>query len=95
MGDGIEHRHGAGARIGSLETGKLADMVLVDASRAHAVPMFDPVTHLVYSAGKADVRHVFLAGEQVVADGRLTRVDLDETLAAVRAMTPAIAASVS
>ena len=86
---------GAGARIGSLETGKLADMVLVDASRAHAVPMFDPVTHLVYSAGKADVRHVFLAGAQVVADGRLTRVDLDETLAAVRAMTPAIAASVS
>jgi 5-methylthioadenosine/S-adenosylhomocysteine deaminase len=86
---------GAGARIGSLETGKLADMVLVDANRAHAVPMFDPVTHLVHSAGRADVRHVFLAGAQVVADGRLTRVDLDETLAAVRALTPAIAASIA
>ncbi|PSM19355.1 MULTISPECIES: amidohydrolase family protein [Nitratireductor] len=86
---------GAGEKIGSLETGKFADMVLLDASRPHAVPMFDPVTHLVYSAGKSDVRHVFLAGEQVVADGRLVRLDLGETLAAVRALTPTIAASIA
>ena len=44
-------------------------MVLIDIKRPHAVPLFDPLTHLVYSAGKSDVRHVFLAGEQVVRDG--------------------------
>ena len=93
-------RVGAGAlaasdRIGTLEPGKFADMVLVDTRRAHAVPLFDPVTHLIYSAGKSDVRHVFLGGEQVVADGRLTRLDLDETLDAVQAMAPDIAASIA
>ncbi|MBX3578616.1 MAG: amidohydrolase [Rhizobiaceae bacterium] len=86
---------GAADRIGSLEVGKLADMVLVDVKRPHAVPMFDPMTHLVYSTNKSDVRHVFLGGEQVVRDGALTRMSLDETLAEVSAMAPRIAATIA
>lgn len=86
---------GAADRIGTLETGKFADMVLVDLMRPHAVPIFDPVTHLVYSTAKSDVRHVFLAGEQVVRDGQLTRHDLASTLAAVDELTPRIAASIA
>lgn len=57
--------------------------------------MFDPMTHIVYSAAKSDVRHVFVAGEQVVRDGALVKSDLAETLAAVRALEPAIAASIA
>ncbi|MDN2566663.1 amidohydrolase [Aquibium sp. A9E412] len=86
---------GAEDRIGSLEPGKFADMVLVDLKRPHAVPLFDPVTHLVYSTGRSDVRHVFLAGEQVVRDGVLTRLDIAETIAAVEALAPKIAASIA
>ena len=47
---------GAADRIGSLEPGKFADMILVDLARAHAVPLFDPLTHLVFSCAKSDVR---------------------------------------
>jgi 5-methylthioadenosine/S-adenosylhomocysteine deaminase len=85
----------AADRIGSLEPGKFADMVLVDVKRPHAVPLFDPMTHLVYSANKSDVRHVFLGGEQVVSDGQLTRMSLDETLATVEKMVPKIKATIA
>jgi 5-methylthioadenosine/S-adenosylhomocysteine deaminase len=84
---------GAADRIGSLEAGKLADMVLIDLQRAHAVPMFDPLTHLVFSCAKSDVRHVFVGRRQVVRDGALTQADLGAVLAEVEALTPRIAAS--
>lgn len=86
---------GAADRIGSLEVGKAADMILIDLSRPHAAPLFDPMTHLVFSCAKSDVRHVFVAGRQVVADGKLTQVDIADTLAEVAELTPRIAASVA
>lgn len=86
---------GAVDRIGSLEPGKYADMILIDIARAHAVPMFDPLTHLVFSCAKSDVRDVFVGGRQVVADGALTGIDLAATLAEVTALTPRIAASIA
>jgi len=84
---------GAADRIGSLEPGKLADMILIDLGRVHAVPLFDPLTHLVFSAAKSDVRHVFVGGRQVVEDGRITATDIDAVLAEVSALAPQIAAS--
>ena len=86
---------GAADRIGSLQPGKFADMILIDLKRPHAVPVFDPVTHLVYSTAKSDVRHVFVGGEQVVRDGVLTRHDIGETIAAVERLAPKIAASIA
>jgi 5-methylthioadenosine/S-adenosylhomocysteine deaminase len=86
---------GAADRLGSLETGKLADMVLVDIKRPHAVPLFDPMTHLVYSTNKSDVRHVFLSGEQVVKDGVLTRLDIMETVDEVQSLAQKIKATIA
>ncbi len=86
---------GAADRIGSLEVGKEADMILIDLKRPHAVPMFDPLTHVVYSTAKSDVRHVFVGGRQVVRDGALTRIDVADVLAEVEALAPRIAASVA
>jgi 5-methylthioadenosine/S-adenosylhomocysteine deaminase len=85
----------AETRIGSLETGKAADMILVATDRVHAQPLFDPVTHLVYSAGKADVTDVFVEGRPVVEAGRLLTADVDAILAEVRALAPAIRASIA
>jgi 5-methylthioadenosine/S-adenosylhomocysteine deaminase len=86
---------GAADRLGSLEPGKLADMILIDIGRPHAVPLFDPMTHLVFSTAKSDVRHVFVGGRQVVRDGALLAIDIEPTLNEVRALAPRIAASLA
>jgi len=87
---------GLADEIGSLEVGKRADLVVMDGRAVAAVPVFDPFSSLVYALGKAEVRHVFIEGTQVVADGRATLVDegslaarLAETAAAVVQATEA------
>jgi 5-methylthioadenosine/S-adenosylhomocysteine deaminase len=62
-------------RIGSIEPGKDADIVLFDTARPEWQPLINPVANLVYSATGDSVRHVFVAGEQVVNDGRCVRID--------------------
>jgi cytosine/adenosine deaminase-related metal-dependent hydrolase len=62
-------------RIGSIEVGKDADIVLFDTARPEWQPLINPVSNLVYSATGDSVRDVFVAGEQVVANGRLTKID--------------------
>src|SRR5262249_7803657 len=62
-------------RIGSIEVGKEADVVLFDTRRPEWQPLVNPVANLVYSATGDSVRDVFVAGEQMVADGRMTRID--------------------
>ncbi len=64
-----------GERIGSIELGKDADIVLFDTKRPEWQPLINPVANLVYSATGDSVRDVFVAGEPVVAGGRLTKVD--------------------
>ena len=74
-------------RIGTVEPGKEADLVVVDLRSPHLVPVRDPYTALVYAAGRGDVRDVVVAGEAVVRDRRSVRVDaatvMDEALALV------------
>ena len=62
-------------RIGSIEVGKEADIVLFDTQRPEWQPLINPVANLVYSATGDSVRDVFVAGEQVVSAGRLTKID--------------------
>lgn len=73
---------GMADRIGSLEVGKEADVIVVDAAAPHLTPLHDPCTALVYAAGRSDVRDVFVAGEHVVSQRRPTRVAAPEVMAA-------------
>ena len=75
---------GLGDRIGTVEIGKEADLVLLDLDAPHLMPLRDPATAVVYSAGRSDVRHVIVAGELVVRDRMPTRVELAEVLAQAR-----------
>jgi 5-methylthioadenosine/S-adenosylhomocysteine deaminase len=68
-------------RIGSIEVGKEADIVLFDTNRPEWQPLINPVSNLVYGATGDSVRDVFVMGEQVVAGGRLTRIDETKLLA--------------
>lgn len=66
---------GLDSQIGSLLPGKQADIIAVDLSGADTNPCYDPISQLVYSSGRDRVRHVWVAGEQVVKDGRCLTLD--------------------
>jgi len=83
---------GVGDRIGSVDVGKEADLVLFDATVSEWQPLYNPVSNLVYSATGNTVKHVFVAGEQVVRDGRLTRIDQDAIMREVGKTAARIAA---
>ncbi len=71
---------GMGDRIGSVEVGKEADLVVIDTRVPHLTPLRDPHTAIVFAAGRSDVRHVVVAGDVVVRDRRSTRIDMDDLL---------------
>jgi 5-methylthioadenosine/S-adenosylhomocysteine deaminase len=77
---------GAEDRLGSIEPGKAADFILVATDRVHAAPLFDPVDHLVYAAGRADVTDVWVAGRRVVEGGLLLTTDVPALMADVHAL---------
>lgn len=60
-------------RIGSLEPGKLADIVLIDTSQANMTPtnMENAVSNIVYSANPSNVKFVIIDGEILKDDGKL------------------------
>lgn len=64
--------------MGVLEPGAWANLVLVNLDTVHATPTADPLSSLVYCARSADIRSVWLAGQQVVSEGRLTLWDEEE-----------------
>jgi len=68
-------------RIGSLAPGKRADLVAVDFDAPELAPCYDPISHLVYAAGREHVSHVWVEGRQLVGNGALTRLDARELAA--------------
>lgn len=80
--------------IGSIEHGKCADMIAVNlAGVIEMSPCYDPVSHLVYAAGREHVTHVWVQGKEVVSGGQLTTVDPQELIAKARSWQHKIAAS--
>ncbi len=66
---------GLDSEIGSLEVGKAADIVAFDLSGLAQQPIFDPVSTLIYATGRECVKHLWVAGKQLLDDRRLTRMD--------------------
>lgn len=64
--------------VGSLTPGKFADITAVDLSSLELSPCYDPLSHLVYVAGREHVSHVWINGELLLESGHLTRLDADE-----------------
>ena len=82
-------------RIGALKPGKKADVAIVALDRPHLTPLYDPISHLVYSAKASDVRDVIVNGEVIVRQGRIMTVDAAELRAQVRAMAADISKDLS
>src|ERR1051325_3435505 len=71
---------GLDEEIGTLETGKRADVIVVRLDTLHATPYDnDPVSALVYSAQTSDVQAVVIDGQLLMKDGKLLTLD-EETV---------------
>ena len=72
--------HGARAlgiadKVGTVSAGKQADLIAVDLSAVETSPQFDPISHIVYAAGREQVSHVWVNGRVVLRERRLTTLD--------------------
>ncbi len=66
---------GAGQKIGSLEVGKKADLIVLDLDQPHLTPMYNIASHLVYAARGADVIHSIVGGKVLMENRVLTTID--------------------
>jgi 5-methylthioadenosine/S-adenosylhomocysteine deaminase len=71
-------------RVGSIEVGKQADLVLLDADSPSLNPSYDAVSTVVYAASRADVTDVWANGRRVVENRSCTTIDMERSLAEVR-----------
>lgn len=80
-------------RVGSIEPGKRADLIAVDLSLLETQPVYDPVSQLVYAAGRHQVREVWLDGRRRVRGGELVGLDVETILARASAWRDRIRAA--
>ena len=71
---------GLGDKTGSIEKGKEADIIIIDADSPHLIPIYNPVSHIVYSANGSDVRDVIVAGKIIVRDKKPLTLDTDRIM---------------
>lgn len=71
---------GWGEKIGSLEKGKDADIIIIDTNKPRLVPLYDATSHVVYAVNGSDVRDVIVAGRILVENRQLRTLDLETIL---------------
>jgi len=68
-------------RIGSLATGKRADLIVVSMRSARQTPLYDPVSHLVYTTRGDDVRTTIVNGRVLMRDRQVKTLNRDTVIA--------------
>ncbi len=71
---------GMESRVGSLEAGKKADLIILNLDQPHLTPLYNIYSHLVYAARGADVTRVIINGRTVMKNRELLTLDLKEIL---------------
>lgn len=56
------------SEIGSLEIGKAADVVAIDLMQPETQPVYNPISQIVYACSRSQIRHVWIAGRQILRD---------------------------
>jgi 5-methylthioadenosine/S-adenosylhomocysteine deaminase len=80
--------------IGSLETGKRADVIVVSMAAARQTPMYDPLSHLVYVTRGDDVRTTIVNGRIRMRDRKVLTLDEARVLSEARALAEKVKAAV-
>jgi len=86
---------GLDGKIGTLQAGKLADVITVSTSSARQTPMFDPLSHLVYVTRGTDVRTTVVNGRVLMREGRVLTLDRVTVIKEANAMAEKVRAAVS
>jgi 5-methylthioadenosine/S-adenosylhomocysteine deaminase len=84
---------GLDTEIGSLRPGKAADITAIDLAALHSQPVYDPVSQIVYTAGREQVTDVWVAGRRLLANRTLTTLDENAILNRARSWRDKIQAS--
>jgi 5-methylthioadenosine/S-adenosylhomocysteine deaminase len=74
---------GQASRIGSIEIGKDADIILLDMNKPHLTPLYNYYSHLVYAASGADVKTSIIGGRIIMKNRKLLTIDVDEAMSSV------------
>jgi 5-methylthioadenosine/S-adenosylhomocysteine deaminase len=80
-------------QIGSLETGKKADFVILSLDAPNAVPMYDVYSQIVYALKASEVQTVVAGGKTLLKDGKLLTVDEAAAIAKAKEYGQKVAAS--
>jgi 5-methylthioadenosine/S-adenosylhomocysteine deaminase len=83
------------SRIGSLEAGKLADLVVLDHNATTMTPFYDFYSTLVYAASAQDVRTTIINGRVIMQDRKINTVDVAAAREHMRTLSRKISAAVA
>ncbi len=84
---------GLGEKTGSIEAGKLADIITINLKKPHLTPLYDIYSHIVYAARASDVEDVMVNGRLVIDKGKHTSADEEEILSKAEEWGKKIAAA--
>ncbi|MEE8540965.1 MAG: amidohydrolase [Desulfobacterales bacterium] len=77
---------------GSLEPGKQADLIILDTHKPHLVPLYNPVSQIVYAASGADVKDVIVSGKIIVHNREVLSLDVENIIEEVASLAKVIGA---
>jgi len=76
--------------IGTIEVGKKADIITIDLRKPHLVPLYNPLSTIVYSANGSDVKDVIVNGRVLMKNRTFTALDAEEVMHKVREISEKI-----
>ncbi len=75
---------GLDEKIGTIEEGKDADLIIMNLDKANTAPGNDPYSAIVFSSGERNIEYVFSSGSLLLDKGELTTIDEDEAVRNVK-----------
>ena len=71
---------GKSDKLGSIETGKLADLSAIRLDSLQTTPMYDVVSHVIYAASSQQVSHVWVAGRLLLENEQFLHMDVEDIM---------------
>ena len=85
---------GMDKQLGSLEPGKRADLIIVSMDSARQTPLYNPISHLVYTTRGSDVQATIVDGRVLMRDRKVLTLDETAVLKEARALAESVRAAV-